>query len=275
MIALFVFSEASAQRTFVGSTPSHAVVRNFLGISLSDSIDFIRWKLVMYPARYELSCSYGLANPGTSGHRDEKRASVLGKLQTKGNLYFLEHEDRMIALLELNADLLHLLDTEHKMLIGNGGYSFTLNSTSPQHTGQFNVRGTRQINRFPLVFEGRTPCQELSALLQLNKSDACNKMKWYVIFYTDSITGEPSYYLKGGMKYRKETMDRGKWRIDSLKNGHVIYRMDPDNGGLPVYLLKADDNLLFIIHPGGHLLVGDQNFSYTLNRRKEEYPRID
>jgi hypothetical protein len=37
-------------------------------------------------------------------------------------------------------------------------------------------------------------------------------------------------------------------------------------------LLKGDDNILFV-DADGRLLVGNEDFSYTLNRREEEYHR--
>ena len=177
-------------------------------------------------------------------------------------------------MLEVNASLLHLLDQRNSLLVGNGGYSYALNTTDPVKTDQFNIRPTPNSTAYPLVFEGRTPCQELSALLGLHKSAACNKMKWYIIFYADSLTGKPSYYLKGGIGYRKETMERGKWTIKTGKDGRIIYQVNPEKGKQSLYLLKGDDNILFFTDPNGRLLVGDEHFSYTLNRRKEEYPPV-
>jgi hypothetical protein len=99
-------------------------------------------------------------------------------------------------------------------------------------------------------------------------------MKWYIIFYADSITGNPSYYLKGGMGYRKETMEKGSWKMKSGKNGRIIFQVTPEKSNHSVYLVKGDDNILFFTDANGRLLVGNENFSYTLNRRKEEYPPV-
>lgn len=148
-----------------------------------------------------------------------------------------------------------------------------LNNREGVKTDQFNIPSEPATIDTPLVFEGRTPCQELSRLLGLNKTAACNKMKWYFIFYTDSVTGKPSYFLEGGMGYRKETMDRGTWHIHS-RNGRIIYQVTPDNSTHSLYLLKGGENILFFIDPTGRLLVGNEDFSYTLNRRKEEYPPV-
>src|SRR5882724_1405907 len=272
--ALLCLFAAPDERTYVGSTPAHGVVRDFLGISSTDSIDFIRWKLSIGSDSFELQCQYGLGKAGTPGFVNEKRASFKGVLTKTENRWSLQHKGKKLSLLEVNAGLLHLLDQNNALLVGNGGYSYALNSTASVRTDQFNIPSVQSTLKYPLDFEGRTPCQELSRLLGLNKSEACDKMKWHIIFYTDSVTGKPSYYLKGGIGYRKETMERGKWQIIKGKNGRIIYRVNPDNGSYSLYLLKGDDNILFFTDPDGRLLVGNENFSYTLNRRKEEHPQV-
>ncbi len=76
------------------------------------------------------------------------------------------------------------------------------------------------------------------------------------------------------MGYRKETMERGTWQIITKENGRIIYEVIPDNRTYTLRLLKGDENVLFFIDASGRLLVGNEDFSYTLNRRKEEYPAI-
>src|SRR5215203_682287 len=273
--ALICFFTAPKEQTYVGSTPAHSVVRDFLQISLTDSIDFIRWKLEIGSNKFELHCKYGLSKAGTPGFVNEKTVDFEGELTKTRNNYSLQHKGRKLALLEVNTALLHLLDNDNNLLVGNGGYSYDLNSTAPIKTNQFNIQPVQTKIQYPLVFEGRTPCQELSVLLGLNKSEACNKMKWYIIFYTHSITGKPSHYLKGGIGYRKETMERGNWQIVTGKDGRILYQLSPDKGAYSLSLLKGDDNILFFIDGNGNLLVGNEDFSYTLNRRKAEYSPIN
>ena len=273
-LVLICWLVVPAQQIYVGSTPAHVFVRDFLQISLTDSIDFIRWKFVVGSGRFELQCQYGLSKAGTSGFVNEKRVGFKGELSKTENHYYLKHNGKLLPILEVNANLLHLLDQHYKMLIGNGGYSYVLNSIAPAKTDHFNIQSEKSNAKSPLVFEGRTPCQELSTLLALNKSDACNKMKWYILFYTDSLSGKPSYYLKGGIGYRKETMERGNWEIITGINGRIIYKLNPDDRAYSLYLLKGDDNILFFIDSNGQLLVGNEDFSYTLNRRNEEYPKV-
>ena len=98
--------------------------------------------------------------------------------------------------------------------------------------------------------------------------------QWYFLFYVDSVTSKPSYFLMGGMGYRKETMDSGKWQIVTEGKGRIIYRLYSDIWARPLSLVKGDDNMLFFIDANGRLLVGNEDFSYTLNRRKEEYAAV-
>lgn len=76
----------------------------------------------------------------------------------------------------------------------------------------------------------------------------------------------------GGMGYKKETMARGRWQIVTERDGRIIYRVYSDKWTRSLSLLKGDDNILFFIDADWRLLVGNEDFSYTLNRRKAEYP---
>jgi hypothetical protein len=204
---------------------------------------------------------------------DERKAVFSGPLSKQSNYYHLQHGDKAFNMLEVNANLLHLLDKNKALLVGNGGYSYALNIDAPITTDQFNFPSQQMPAAHFMAFQGRTPCQELARLMGLDKTAACNKMKWYVILYADSITGKPSYYLKGGRAYRKETMDRGNWAISRGKDGRLIYTLDPEKKTTAVHLVKADDNILFFTDANGNLLVGNEDFSYTLNRVHDREPQ--
>jgi len=49
----------------------------------------------------------------------------------------------------------------------------------------------------------------------------------------------------------------------------IIYQLEPGSGksNASVLLLKADDNVLFILDKDTHFLVGNEYCSYTLNRK--------
>src|SRR5688500_17550259 len=89
--ALSVISaRAGAQETvYHGSTPSHTDVRDFLHIPLKDSIDFIRWNLVLNSNHYDLKCEFGISMGGTNGFIDRKEVGLSGRMEQEGNLYKL------------------------------------------------------------------------------------------------------------------------------------------------------------------------------------------
>lgn len=271
-VVLLSFTVTVKDITYVASTPAHhKVVRNFLGISLTDSIDFIRWKIVLRDNQFELLCKYGIGKPNTPGFIDEKRVSFSGVVKKENNYYTLSNAGKALSIVELNNNVLHLADENKKLLVGNGGWSYALNNVTPVKSNQFNLRAKAMAVKGPLVFEGRTACSELRDLLE--KSEACHKLKWYFVLYTDSLTRKPSHYLVNGTGYRKETMGKGKWEIINGKDGKITYKLHQETKYGPLYLLKVDENILIFTDADGNLFAGDENFSYTLNRREKEHPR--
>lgn len=68
---LFVTSCANSKDVhFTASTPASPLVREFLGISLTDSIDFIRWNLTLNDLKYAVECNYGIGKPNTNGFKN-------------------------------------------------------------------------------------------------------------------------------------------------------------------------------------------------------------
>ena len=256
---------------YMGATPAHKDVRSFLNISQIDSIDFIKWKLSLSDDHYELDCRYGISKPNTNGFLNEKTVHLSGQLVRQMHQLELRNGEHRFYLLEINKNLLHLLDRNKSMLVGNGGFSYTLNNESPVKSNAINISSQEISFKTITAFEGRTPCQELSQLLGLNKSTECDKMKWFIVFFADSVTGKPLYYLKGGMGHRISTMDRGNWSVVKEK-GRIIYKLNPEKQSRATYLLQADNNILLFTDAEGNLLVGNENFSYTLNRMKD--PRL-
>lgn len=265
---LFIFVNSCAHSkepaTYTGSTPANAVVKAFLGIPLKDSIDFIRWKLVVNDNRYELQCQYGISKAGTNGFVEKKLAAFSGAIKKEGNYYHFVNGSREMILLKINANLFHIVDGNKSMLIGNGGWSYMLNHTAPVKSTELSIHFNEKDAGRPMAFEGRTPCSGLS------KRPQCQKMKWYFVFYSDSITGKPSYYLEGSRIERQESKYKGRWEVIAGKEGRVIFKLAPTTTADPIYLVRAGENILYFTDAQGNLLVGDEDFSYTLNRRSDE-----
>ena len=261
---LLVSGASSKETNYTASTPAAPLVRTFLGISLTDSIDFIRWKLSISDKKYSLECSYGVAKPNTNGFYDEKKVILSGNVKKENNNYILENGDHVLKLAQLNANLLHILNNDNTLLIGGGGWSYALNNIAPTITNQINLTAKQSALKDSVVFQGRTPCEDFSINYS---SQSCIKMKWLIVFYANK--NEPTTYLLN----RSNTLPldypgkKGTWKIIAGKNGRIIYELTPDKESIPTYLLKLDEGVLIFTDAKGNLLVGNQDFSYTLNRR--------
>lgn len=274
LIAVFAINACTHSQTthYTGSTPADAEVRTFLGISMTDSIDFIRWKLTIDGKRYELDCEYGLSKANTNGFTDRQTVKIKSSVSNENHYIQLHHNKRTLNLLSVNSNILHIADQQKKLVAGNGGFSYVLNNTNP-------TKSEASYSPFPftapqrmMAFQGRTPCPGLSHLRNKTEGDVCYKLKWYVILYTDSLTGKPLYYLQGGLGYRKHTMKRGNWIIEKGRQGETIYVLDPEKGVAAARLWKASDNILFFIDGNGNPLIGNEDFSYTLNATIDREP---
>src|SRR6185295_19781419 len=63
------------------------------------------------------------------------------------------------------------------------------------------------------VFDGRTPCQDLARQIHENVVPECVRIKWRLVLYVDSITGNPATYTLLGYIYKKENPRLGRWHI--------------------------------------------------------------
>lgn len=80
-IFLIISCARAGEKTYTGSTPADPVVRTFLGISLQDSVDFIRWQLILHKDNYQLNCNYGVGQPNTNGFiNGGKKIEISGAL---------------------------------------------------------------------------------------------------------------------------------------------------------------------------------------------------
>lgn len=123
----------------------------------------------------------------------------------------------------------------------------------------------KKVNTLLGVFDGRTPCQELAKQLEEKTTAECIKIKWRLILYKDSITGEPSSYELIGFAYKRGNPRTGQWHILKGNANTTIYQLDQP-GKKSLLLLKADDNILFFLDDNKKIMVGNRDFSYTLNR---------
>jgi len=252
---------------FIGCTPANNTIKSFLGISLSDSVDFIRWEIRFQNEKYKLLCKYGVAKQNTNGFiNGGKQIELNGTIKKEGNFYTLRADNRQLSIFQLNSNLIHFVDDNKNLLVGTGGWSYTLNSIHPIITDHVNLILKRNVLEDSMTFLGRTPCKDFS----INHSDpGCIKMKWSIVLYADVQKNKPTTYLlnHSSMLPLEYPGKKGIWNIIIGKDGRIIYELKTGDDDKPTYLLKLDDNVLVFTDAAGNLLVGDKDFSFSLSRK--------
>ena len=260
-----IFPGSEKEKIFIGSTPANSVVRTFLGISLTDSIDFIRWKLVLQDGQYQLQCNYGIGKPNTNGFMDGgKRVEWKGSFSKQENIYQLNYANRKLGLVELNHYLLHFINNDRYLLVGNGGWSYTLNSISPTSSVAAKASTNPIVIKDSVAFEGRTPCGVPGII---PAGETCYKLKWYIVLYGNGETNNQGRYRLLGTGWRAQGGLKGNWDTRKDKNGRVVYQLKDEKSKTFIHLLKLDERVLIFTDADGKLLVGDEDFSYTMNRK--------
>lgn len=262
-LSLFVSPfEIGSEIDFTASTPANNTVREFLGISQNDSIDFIRWQLTITDRKqFDVVCTYGIGKPNTNGFINGKVAEYKGTVEFNEGTLTLKHGDKILSMLALNQNVLHLLNKDGTMMVGNGGWSYTLNSTNLPISSQVELTTTNASFRDSIVFEGRTPCRGIEELLYLKTRPECYKKKWLVYLYKDAGSTTSGTYKIGKIEPKI-----GRWKLKENNLNRPIYSLDLGNGNT-LDLLHADNNIVYIMDTKGGIMVGDQDFSYSLNRR--------
>ena len=118
------------------------------------------------------------------------------------------------------------------------------------------------------LFEGRSPCRRISRALNLPEEPGCIKVKWRVTLYQNPETSTPTTYKIEGSLHRQNPRE-GNWTIlrgTKTDPNAILYRLEPTQTEAPLFLLKGDDNVLFFLDANHKPLIGDAEFSYTLNR---------
>jgi hypothetical protein len=250
LLFILLTSCADGKQVYIGSTPANRTVKAFLGIPLSDSVDFIRWKLVTHGNEYSLHCDYGIGKPNTNGFIDKKTIDIRGNISKQGDYYQLRNKHKTILLAVFNSHVLHFANPDKSFMAGNGGWSYTLYSSGANMLTA--IKPKQFALKDSMVFQGRTPCNEISKL-GLKLSENCYKIKWLLVLYTANGK-HASYRTTGNIMPAK-----GTWR---MKNGLIILDAKPE-----VYFIMPDENILLFTDAKWNLLQGDEDFGYTLNRK--------
>ena len=287
-------SSANTFGVFEGTSLCADFVRPFLNIPAAAQCDRIKWKLTLdidrqtgSPTTYKLNSEYGY-------HLDNRTLLMKGsnvltgrwvitrgaKSDPDARVYQFETDDKQmtISFQALDANVIHLLDRDKTLVKGDSGQSYTLSRTSPVKTPPVAVAKFSDKTGGALhspsrssvvgVFSGRTPCHEVVQQLNHAVPADCMKLKWSLTLYQDPNTQIPTTYKLRGTLFRD--LDReGKWVVVHGRSGDpdaLIFKLQPDIGSGSMLLLNQDDNILFFLNNDGSLMVGNRDFSYTLNR---------
>jgi len=278
--------------TFIGSNPGTESISQLLRIP-ADLEPPILWQLTLYqdpksqsPAGYKLRCDYAAASSKASAKRGKQ-----GRLEKEGtwrmakgakfNPGAMVYElDGWLSLFKVDENLLHVLNPDRSLMVGNGGWSYTLNRAAAAEKREPPPPANAPSVSYTLsplatgpgvlgVFEGRSPCigiaRELKIALDLHRM----KAKWRLTLYQNPESKGPTTYKVEGTLHRRGARE-ASWSIirgTETDPTATVYRLEPAKGEETLFLLKGDDNVLFFLDQKQKPLVGHADFSYTLNRR--------
>ena len=267
---------------FAASTPCDAAVRQFLGIPLDASCERITWWLTLAPGSgtgtFTLRALYGMTVPNTQGlagggTEAEFQGAWAARDGTNIRLT-IRGSQRTLHARRIDDNLLHIEDRQGALLVGNGGWSYTLNRGNPvalpKPARHFEtLTGTRDADAG--IFDGRSPCLAVAAQVGARVESDCAKLKWRLILHRDPATGLAGRYTLEGTLYRDRSRT-GRWSIErrSSEPRIAVIRLDPSRGGAFLSFMKADDNILLFLDESDRPLVGNSDFSFTLNRVTKE-----
>jgi len=189
-----------------------------------------------------------------------------GECRKEKNYYLFQNGHKTLKAVELNADLLHLLNADNSLLVGNGGWSYTLGIT-PSGTDQVSITAEPTVFKDSIAFEGRTPCKVPGVIAN---GSFCYKIKWYVILYANAQMNKPGSYKILGTPWRTEGGRTGNWKIIAGKKGRIVYQLNHSNGNL--YLLKLDEHILVFTDAQGKTSGGRRRFQLYFEQQVVKFP---
>ena len=286
VICLLCFGGCAASQSpgglrLSGSTPGDSFAKAILAIPATDSVDFIRWELTLRDdSSFSLSVVHGLSRPNTLGFQPGAKSLMMegrysiSRVGVFSQVYHLNSGSlpAEIRLARLDNRVFHLLTPDQTLMVGNGGWSYSLFGKEQDGSGEWRFTPAWQDDTvLQAVFHGRTPCQEIAAdHKEMNAGESCFKLKWRLVLNRDSLTRQP-----GTCSIRKvvnnEALDvAGTWRIIKGLPSYpeaIVYEVTTDPAAAPILFLAGDGGVLFFLSPGHELYPGSQDFGVVLNRK--------
>jgi hypothetical protein len=283
---------------FEGITPCDPSHPPLPQIPVDTACEQMLWKLTLYqdadtnnPTTYQLETSYGMSRQGSTG------------LQNGGTALNLEGAWRIVRSIPANSEavvyqlnpatpetaayfykvddnLLHILDADKQLRVGNAGWSYTLNRTDqiipPAVSEITSAADSTPLDSDPSdggIFEGRLSCVEsLLVLHEMAANGDCQRVKMRLTLNQNEETLAPTtfemltvYVGMGNDRYAAT----GTWAMVRGTPAHpaaVVIQLSPDGASEPISFMRVDENHLYMLDAELNLLVGDAVLSNTLNR---------
>jgi hypothetical protein len=278
-------NEDLGEVVYIGCTPADQYIKSVFNIPADTKADFMRWNLILKNQKtFILRLVYGESKPNTLGFIDGgKTLTIEGEYSfshiIRNNvirtIYWLKSANEIpgFGMVKINDNLFHLLTPQNMLMVGNGGWSFTLNRKMPVPSNELplltlsdEILTDAAIQK---IYEGRTPCLEVARDANLEVSNDCFKLKWKLTLSRDTLTLAPTTYQLLTTNQREREI-KGNWTIlrgTAANPDAIIYELDPDIPEKSISFFVADENILYFIDKKNRLFTGNQDFSYALNRR--------
>jgi hypothetical protein len=234
-----------------------------------------------------LNINFGESQPNTSGFIQGGQKLVIEgnyniqrdqQVYKQTEVYQLKNDKTsgVISFVKLNDNLFHLLTPDNKLMVGNGGWSYSLNRKEPLADIPISLPSLNTTSSLPTdtsvlaVFDGRTPCSDFAKEYNLPVDADCFKLKWRIILRRDPNTLLPTTYTLQRTNYSPNKIE-GKWLIikGTKENPDaVIYQLEAGKTESLIFLLVGDENVLFLLDRNQQPYTGNEDFSYTFNKKE-------
>ena len=135
-------------------------------------------------------------------------------------------------------------------------------------------------------FVGSTPCTALPRdFLKIPSNAACECIRWQLTLRTGDVAGSRGTYVlvtihgmsetngHGFFQSGTKTETTGQWRTTVGRRADpraTVYQLQTTDPPRSLALVKIDENLLHPLTYDGQLMVGNDSWSFTLNRTPKQ-----
>jgi hypothetical protein len=135
-----------------------------------------------------------------------------------------------------------------------------------------------ETNRPDEQFVGSTPCDALAReFLRIPNDAPCERVQWQLKLHPSDVEERATYTLvitygmqetngPGFFQGGTRTEITGQWRTKVGNPDRTVYQLQATAPDRSLSLVKIDENLFHLLTQDGQLMVGNDSWSFTLNR---------